>query len=177
MRFVKTEIEGLLVVESDPKHDERGYFERLFDASDFEASGLLFSPRQTALSHNAKILTLRGMHYQRGNSGQAKLVRCMRGKLFDVAIDLRPASATYCKWFGIQLSGADHRALFIPAGFAHGFLTLENKTDILYQLGNAEDPNEAAGVRWNDARFKIAWPANPAVINARDANYPDFIAS
>lgn len=176
MRFVKTDIEGLFVVESEPKHDERGYFERLFDAQDFEASGVRFSPQQTALSHNAKTLTLRGMHYQKGNSGQAKLVRCVRGRFFDAAIDLRPASATYCKWFGIELKATDHRAIFIPVGFAHGFLTLKDDTDILYQLGNAEDPNEAAGVRWDDQRFKIAWPATPAVMNARDANYPDFIA-
>ncbi|MGD9838208.1 MAG: dTDP-4-dehydrorhamnose 3,5-epimerase [Afipia sp.] len=176
MRLIKTDIPDLLILESNPNHDGRGYFHRLFDAAVFESADIDFIPRQSGISHNLRAGTLRGLHYQTGRSSQAKLVRCLRGKLFDVAVDLRPASITYRRWFGIELSENDHRALFVPAGFAHGFLTIQDRTDILYELSNAENVNEAAGIRWNDPIFGIRWPGTPVVINERDTNYPDFAA-
>jgi dTDP-4-dehydrorhamnose 3,5-epimerase len=176
MRLIATDIPDLLIVESDPKPDERGYFHRLFDAATFEASNIHFVPRQSGISHNARAGTLRGLHYQTGQSSQAKLVRCLRGRLFDVALDLRPTSSTYRRWFGIELSAINHRALFVPAGFAHGFLTSEDQTDILYELSYSENVNDAAGVRWNDPSFNITWPKMPDIVNERDANYPDFAA-
>ena len=174
MQLVATEISDLFVLESEPRRDERGYFHSLFDAAAFEASHVSFTPRQSGLSHNTKARTLRGMHFQTGAGAQSKLVRCVSGSAFDVVIDLRSGSPTYCRWFSIELSASNHRALFVPSGFAHGFLTLEDATDILYELSNPEDPSQAAGVRWNDPRFNIAWPAVPLVLNERDANYPDF---
>ncbi len=165
MRLVHTEISGLFILEGDPKSDERGYFHRLYDTAVFEASHISFSPRQSGLSHNIKALTLRGMHYQTGATAQAKLVRCLSGRLFDVAIDLRPDSPTFSRWLGIELTAENHRALFIPKGFAHGFLTLQDNTDVLYELSHPENITDAAGVRWNDPSFKITWPEKPKVVN------------
>ena len=174
MRLEPTPFSGLHVIHSAPNCDERGYFHRLFDAEAFAAAGVRFNIRQSGLSRNIRARTLRGMHYQKSPAAQAKLVRCLKGRLFDVAIDLRRHSATFCQSFTCELAGEDGRALHIPAGFAHGFLTLEDMTDILYELDAVEDPALAAGVRWNDARFNIHWPAEPAVINARDAAWPNF---
>jgi dTDP-4-dehydrorhamnose 3,5-epimerase len=174
MQLLKTKIPDLLIVDSDPRRDERGYFHSLFDAAIFEASDISFVPRQSGLSHNICAGTLRGLHYQTGSSTQAKLVRCVTGRLFDVVIDLRAASPTCQQWFGVELGAANHLALFVPAGFAHGFLTLEHNTNLLYELSHPENKDEATGVRWNDPRFKIAWPRTPHIINERDANYPDF---
>lgn len=175
MRLVPTEIKDLIVVESDPQRDERGYFHRVFDAETFEAAGIAFVARQSGISHNAHAGTLRGLHYQKHPSAQAKLVRCLNGSLFDVAVDLRPQSPTYCQWFGLELSANNHRALFVPAGFAHGFLTLEDNTDILYEISHPEIATDAAGVRWNDPNFKIEWPGEPKIINNRDAGYPNYL--
>ena len=175
MRLTPTNIKDLIVVESEPRHDPRGYFHRLFDAEIFETENISFTPRQSGVSHNARAGTLRGMHYQRDPSEQAKLVRCLRGSLFDVAIDLRPQSTTYCHWFGIELRSDNHLALFVPNGFAHGFLTLQDNTDVLYEISHPENLTDAAGVRWNDPAFKVAWPAEPQIINERDANYSDYL--
>lgn len=174
MRLEPTPLAGLYIVHSTLHRDERGYFHRLFDAEPLAAAGITFNIRQTGLSHNVHALTLRGMHYQRAGAAQAKLVRCMRGRLFDAVIDLRPGSPTYGRTADFELAADDERALLIPGGFAHGFLTLESMTDVLYEFDGVEDPAAAAGVRWNDPRFAIRWPAEPTVINARDATWPDF---
>ena len=175
MKLRETTIPGLLLVESAPQHDARGYFHCLFDAEAFATAGIPFIARQSGLSHNTRAGTLRGLHYQAAPAAQAKLVRCLSGRLFDVAVDLRPGSPTFCRWFGVELSPAANRALFVPAGLAHGFLTLEASTDVLYELDPGEEASYAEGVRWNDPRFAITWPAPPAVINERDATYPDFM--
>ncbi|MEK9971103.1 MAG: dTDP-4-dehydrorhamnose 3,5-epimerase family protein [Ferrovibrio sp.] len=174
MHIAATGIDGLFTVENAPACDERGYFHRLHDSALFAAAGIDFVPRQGGLSHNLKRGTLRGLHFQKAPVRQAKLVRCLRGAIFDVAVDMRPGSATRGRWFSIELTADNNRALFIPDGFAHGFLTLADDVDVLYELSEGEQPGCAGGLRWNDPALGIAWPFAPLVINDRDAGWPDF---
>ncbi|MFL5295265.1 MAG: dTDP-4-dehydrorhamnose 3,5-epimerase [Phenylobacterium sp.] len=174
MRFAPTVIGGVVVVDIEPRADERGAFARLHCPDEFAAAGHPFSPVQTSLSRNPRAGTLRGLHYQPAPHAETKLVRAVRGRMFDVAVDLRRGSATYLRWVGEELSAENGRALLIPEGVAHGFLTLEPDTDILYQISPAFEPGHEAGVRWNDPAFGIAWPAEPRSISERDANYPDL---
>jgi dTDP-4-dehydrorhamnose 3,5-epimerase len=176
MRFTPTEIAGVVRVETQPHSDERGLFARMHCPEAFAAAGIPFEPVQTSLSRNPHIHTLRGMHYQPAPYGETKLVRVTRGRAFDVAVDLRPASPTYRRWTAAQLSAENLVALFIPEGVAHGFLTLEPDTDVLYQIAPAYRPGHAAGVRWDDPAFAIAWPAAPALMSPADAAYPDHDA-
>ena len=176
MRFSQTAIPGVLVVDIEAREDERGAFARLQCPDEFAAAGQPFAPAQTSLSRNPQAGTLRGMHYQPPPHAEAKLVRTVRGRMFDVALDLRSGSPTRTKWFGIELSSGSANALFIPEGVAHGFLTLEPDTDVLYQISPKFEPGHEAGVRWNDQAFAIAWPQAPALISERDATYPDFRA-
>lgn len=174
MQIVATGFDELFTVETAPNRDERGYFHRLYDAEAFLAAGIAFTPRQSGISHNLKRGTLRGLHYQKQPASQAKLVRCLSGAIFDVVVDIRRDSATLGKWFGLELSVQNNRALFIPDGFAHGFLTLADNTDVLYELSNGERADCAEGLRWNDSAFGIDWPFAPVVINARDSAWPDY---
>jgi dTDP-4-dehydrorhamnose 3,5-epimerase len=174
VRFQQTAIPGVLVVEPEPSHDNRGTFVRVYCPEEFAAAGIAFASAQINLSTNPARHTLRGMHLQRPPQTEAKLVRVVRGAAFDVALDLRPQSPTRLKWVGFELSAANMRALFLPEGVAHGFLTLEPDTDVLYQMSNCYRPGFDANVRWDDPAFAIAWPHPPAVISSRDAAYPDF---
>lgn len=174
MQIGTTRFDGLFTVDTAPSRDERGYFHRLFDAEAFSAAGISFTPRQSGISHNLKRGTLRGLHYQKAPASQPKLVRCIRGAVFDVVVDIRAGSATRGQWLGLELSADNHRGLFIPDGFAHGFIALTDDTDLLYDLGAGERADCAAGLRWNDPAFGIDWPSRPAVINDRDANWPDY---
>jgi len=174
MRFAPTEIEGVVIVDLDVVSDERGSFSRLHCPQEFAAAGTPFAPQQTSLSRNARARTLRGMHYEAAPHEEAKLVRVVRGRIFDVALDLRPGSPTFRRWTGMELSAENGRALLIGKGMAHGFITLEDDTDVLYQIDRIFEPGHGAGVRWNDPAFAIAWPATPLVISERDAGYPDF---
>ena len=174
MRFSPTEVSGVLLVEIEPHTDDRGAFARLQCPDEFTSAGAPFEPAQTSLSRTPKAGTLRGLHYQPDPFGERKLVRTVRGRMFDVAVDLRPASPTYLKWAAAELTADDARALFIPEGVAHGFLTLEPDTDVLYQIAPAFRPGHEAGVRWDDPAFAIAWPAPPALLSPRDATYPDY---
>jgi dTDP-4-dehydrorhamnose 3,5-epimerase len=176
MRFSETAIEGVVVVDVEPRGDERGSFARLQCPEEFAAAGHPFAPAQTSLSRNPQTGTLRGMHYQPAPHAETKLVRAVRGRMFDVALDLRAASPTYRRWVSAELSADSARALLVPEGVAHGFLTLEPDTDVLYQISPAFQPGHEAGVRWDDPAFAIAWPAPPALISPRDATYPDFPA-
>ncbi len=173
MRFAETEIAGVVVVEIEPRGDARGAFARLHCPDEFAAAGHPFAPVQTSLSRNPRAGTLRGMHYQPAPHAEVKLVRAVRGAVFDVALDLRPDSPTYRRWTATELSAGNARALLIPEGVAHGFLTLEADTDVLYQISPAFRPGHEAGVRWDDPAFHIDWPAAPEVISGRDAGYPD----
>jgi dTDP-4-dehydrorhamnose 3,5-epimerase len=174
MRFSETAIPGVLVVDIEAHEDDRGAFARLQCPDEFTAAGHPFAPIQTSLSRNPHAGTLRGLHYQPALHAETKLVRAVRGRMFDVALDLRPGSPTYRRWFGVELSADNARALFIPEGLAHGFLTLEPDTDVLYQISPKFAPGHEEGVRWNDPAFAIAWPQAPALISERDATYPDY---
>lgn len=173
MRFTPTDLAGVVRVDADPHADARGLFARLHCPGEFSAAGVAFAPSQTSVSRNPRIHTLRGLHYQPAPHGETKLVRVTRGRIFDVAVDLRPASPTYRRWTAAELSADNLAALFIPEGVAHGFLTLEADTDVLYQIAPKFSPGHEAGVRWDDPAFGIDWPAPPAMISDRDATYPD----
>jgi dTDP-4-dehydrorhamnose 3,5-epimerase len=174
MRFSETEIDGVVLVDIEAHSDERGSFARLHCPNEFSAAGYPFIGVQTSISRNARTGTLRGLHYQPAPHAETKLVRAVRGRIFDVAVDLRPDSPTHRAWTAAELSAENARALLIPEGVAHGFLTLEPDTDVLYQISPMFEPGHEAGVRWDDPAFGIDWPARPQVISARDAGYPDY---
>ena len=173
MRFELTEIPGVLRVAAEPHADARGLFARLQCPDESAAAGAPFTPVQTSLSRNPTAGTLRGLHYQTAPLAETKLVRVTRGRVFDVAVDLRPDSPTYRRWTAAELSADNLVGLFLPEGVAHGFLTLEPDSDVLYQIAPAHTPGHEAGVRWDDPAFAIAWPAAPQLISERDASYPD----
>jgi dTDP-4-dehydrorhamnose 3,5-epimerase len=173
MRFAETAIAGVVVVDIEPHADERGAFARLQCPDEFAAAGHPFAPVQTSLSRNPQAGTLRGMHYQPAPHAETKLVRAVRGRIFDVALDLRPQSPTWRHWTSAELSAQNGRALLVPEGVAHGFLTLEPDTDVLYQISPAFQQGHEAGVRWDDPAFAIDWPASPLLISERDLGYPD----
>ena len=174
MRFVPTALTGVMIIELDVSEDERGSFARTFCRDEFAAAGIELRPSQLNLSRNTHVLTLRGMHFQAAPHGERKLVQCIRGRIFDVAIDLRNDSPSYCRWFGIELAPHLRRMLYILEGCAHGFLTLEPASDVSYVMGSPFIPEASRGVRWNDPVFSIEWPAQPRQISARDRSYPDF---
>ena len=177
MIFTLSVIAGVVVVDPEPARDARGAFARLHCPDDFARAGHPFTPVQTSLSSNIAAFTLRGMHYQAAPKAETKLVRVVRGRAFDVCVDLRHGSPTYRRWVGVELDAQGARAVLIPEGVAHGFLTLEADTDVLYQISPAFEPGHGAGVRWDDPAFAIGWPAAPAVISERDATYPDYAAA
>jgi len=174
MRFLPTEIAGVVRVEAEPQTDARGGFARLHCPEEFAAAGIEFAPAQTSVSRNPHRGTLRGLHYQAAPHAETKLVRVTRGRVFDVAVDIRPDSPTHQRWVAAELSAENLVALFVPEGVAHGFLTLEPDTDVLYQIAPAYRPGHEAGVRWDDPAFAIDWPSRPAAISERDAAYPDY---
>lgn len=176
MKFSATKIPGVVVVEAEPIGDSRGFFARSFCAREFAAAGLELTVVQTNLSHNARRGTLRGMHYQAEPKPEPKLVACIRGAIFDVAIDLRAESPSFRDWVGAELTDSNGKALFVPPGCAHGFLTLADETQVSYLMGEFYDPDLAKGVRWDDPAFGVEWPGEPTVISDRDAGYPDFRA-
>jgi dTDP-4-dehydrorhamnose 3,5-epimerase len=176
MRFIQTPLPGAWVIELEELGDERGWFARTFDADEFEARGLNHAVAQSNLSYNARRGTLRGMHYQVDPHGESKLVRCIRGAIFDVAVDLREGSPTYCAWHGLELTAENRRSFYIPAGLAHGFQTLCADCEVLYQMGHRYVPEAARGVRWDDPAFAIDWPVEEGgrTISERDRAFADF---
>jgi dTDP-4-dehydrorhamnose 3,5-epimerase len=172
MRFTETKVAGAFLIEPEPIADERGFFARTFCRDEFAANGLNPELAQANVSFNHHRGTLRGMHYQASPYEEAKLVRCTRGAIFDVALDLRPGSPTYLAWFGIELTDANHNMLYVPEGCAHGFLTLTDATEVAYQMSAPYAPAAARGVRWDDPAFGIEWPGEIVVINERDRSYP-----
>jgi dTDP-4-dehydrorhamnose 3,5-epimerase len=172
MRFETTGVDGVHLVVAEPAADERGSFARLYCPDEFATAGISFSPVQTSLSSNRRQLTLRGMHYT--TEPEAKLVHCTRGRIFDVAVDVRRNSSTFRQWRGFELSATNGRSLYIPAGVAHGFLTLEDDSDVLYQIDRIYRAGFDAGVRWDDPAFGIAWPSQPKSLHPRDAAFPNF---
>jgi len=174
MEFVATPLAGAFVIELDRQEDERGFFARSFCADDFSKHGL--NPRvvQCNVSYNRLRGTLRGFHYQTKPHEEAKLVRCTAGAIYDVIVDLRPASATYKRWFATELAALNRRMLFVPEGFAHAFQTLADNTEVFYQMSELYNPRTAHGIRWNDTAFGVTWPIAEPIISERDLTYPDF---
>ncbi|HUJ10304.1 MAG TPA: dTDP-4-dehydrorhamnose 3,5-epimerase [Verrucomicrobiae bacterium] len=174
MLFTKTKIQGVFVLDPELIPDARGFFARAWCQTEFEEQGIDSRLVQCNISFNKRKGTLRGMHYQKPPHAETKIVRCTMGSLYDVAIDLRPDSPTFKQWVGDTLSAANHRMMVIPPGCAHGFLTLEDTTEIFYQMSAYYAPPHAAGVRWNDPAFRVRWPGEVTVITDRDDNYPYF---
>ncbi len=175
MILKQTRIAGLWEVWPEFHRDERGFFARTSCLDEFTTAGLPADWSQCSVSWNEKAYTLRGMHYQAEPHGEHKLVRCVRGRIFDVAVDIRPESPTFRQWLGLELTADNHAALYIPPGLAHGFLTMENETEVFYQIRERHVPEAARGVRWNDPAFAVAWPAVPETISERDAGYALFM--
>lgn len=176
MIFTKTNLEGAFIVEIQRLEDERGFFARSFCQREFQEHGLNPKLAQCNISYNKIKGTMRGMHFQADPYQEAKLVRCMQGAIHDVIIDLRLDSPTYKEHFAIDLIAEAHNALYVPEGFAHGFLTLAPETYVFYQMSEFYAPGYARGFRWNDPAFNVNWPAEIEMISERDANYPDFSA-
>ena len=174
MLFKETKLKGAFVVELEPFEDERGFFTRSFCRKEFEKQGLNSNIVQCNISYNKKKGTLRGMHYQVAPYEEAKLVSCTNGSIYDVIIDLRPNSPTYCKWIAVELSANNHKMFYIPEGFAHGFQTLKDNTTVFYQMTEFYHPKSAKGIRWNDSAFQIKWPISDLIISEKDRDYPDF---
>ncbi len=172
MKFERTELPGVVRVVPEPISDERGFFARLFCPQEFAAAGCAFTPAQMSLSRNRFAHTLRGLHFQSPPFAEAKIVRAARGSVYDVVVDLRPESPTYRRWTAAILSAENGEALLIPEGCAHGFLTLEDSTDVLYQIDRLYTPGHARGVRYDDTALKVAWPAAPRVIAPTDLAWP-----
>ncbi|ESQ88898.1 hypothetical protein ABAC460_14045 [Asticcacaulis sp. AC460] len=175
MRFEATVLPGVMVVAQTPISDDRGAFARTYCRDSFTAAGLDFVPLQESLSKNHARHTLRGMHLQSEPHAEQKLVRCTRGSVFDVAVDLRAESPARGRWVGVELSADNGLALFLPRGVAHGFLTLTDDAEVFYLIDTAYAAGSATGVRWNSPVFNIAWPAIPQVMSDRDAQWPDDV--
>jgi dTDP-4-dehydrorhamnose 3,5-epimerase len=172
--FRATRIAGVMEIELEPRADERGMFARAYCEDEFRAQGLKPVGIQCNISRNELRHTLRGLHYQADPAPEAKLVRCVAGRVFDVAVDLRKDSPTFLAWVSAELDAERGNMLYVGEGCAHGFLTLTGGATVFYQMGAAYQPKLARGVRWDDPRFAIAWPAEPAAISERDAGFPDF---
>jgi dTDP-4-dehydrorhamnose 3,5-epimerase len=175
MRFTPTKLDGVVIVGVEQHDDARGHFARTFCSSEFADAGLPTVFVQCNISFNRQRGTLRGLHYQDGPHPEGKLVRCTRGVAFDVAVDIRVRSPTYCRWVGVDLSADNACALWIPPGFAHGFVTLTEDTELFYQITEFYHPELSRGARWDDAAFAIKWPVKSPVLSARDANHPPFV--
>jgi len=174
MTFLETKISGVFEIRPELIHDQRGFFARSWCQEEFNSHGLNSRLVQCNISGNLRKGTLRGMHYQGAPFAEAKLVRCTRGSIFDVAVDLRQGCPTFRQWTGAVLTAGNHQMLFIPEGCAHGFLTLEDDCEVFYQMSEFYHPETARGVRWDDPAFGIEWPGNVDVISDRDASYADF---
>ena len=176
MIITETPLKPACLIDIEPARDDRGHFARTFCQDDFVRHGLPGGFVQCSLSFNHRRGTLRGLHYQAEPCPEAKLVRCTRGAVFDVMLDLRRNSATYCRWFATELTADNARAVYLPPGFAHGFQTLSDDAEVFYQMTTSYRPDLTRGVRWNDAAFAIAWPVADPILSSRDAEFGDFVA-
>jgi dTDP-4-dehydrorhamnose 3,5-epimerase len=172
--FKKLDLAGAYLVQIEPRADERGFFARTFCEDEFAAEGLVTRFPQASISYNARRGTIRGMHFQAEPHGETKLVRCVAGAVFDVIVDVRPSSPTYLRSIGVELSAKNRSALYIPRGFAHGFQTLADDSELLYMIDVNYVAAAARGVRWNDPSLNVSWPDPIKVIADRDASFPDW---
>jgi dTDP-4-dehydrorhamnose 3,5-epimerase len=172
MNFETTELSGLIVIRAEKHTDARGFFARLWCPEEFAAAGIDLTPKQISASYNRLAGTLRGLHWQAEPHAETKLVRATRGSVWDIAVDLRPLSPTRLMWFGLELNAAEHTALLIPPGFAHGFITLSDDAEVLYSIDRPHAPDAARGLRHDDPSLGIAWPRAPSVMSERDRQWP-----
>jgi len=172
--FTEIQLNGAFLIEPEYFEDERGFFARTWCKREFEQHCLSSELVQCNISFNRQRGTLRGMHYQSAPYEEIKLVRCTKGAIYDVIIDLRPGSQTFREWFSLELTEDNRKMLYIPEGFAHGFLTLKDNTEVIYQMSEFYAPGHAKGVRWNDPAFNIMWPMDVKVISEKDKKIPDF---
>jgi dTDP-4-dehydrorhamnose 3,5-epimerase len=174
MIFQETILPGVFEIRLEPMGDERGFFARSWCRREFEQHGLNPVIVQCNVAFNEKKGTLRGLHYQAAPHPESKLVRCTQGAIYDVVVDLRPGSPTFKRWIGVVLTAANRHMMYVPEGFGHGLLTLEDRTEVFYQMSEFYHPELSRGVRWNDPAFQIYWPAQPVVMSDRDRTYSDF---
>ncbi len=175
MKFLETNLLGAFVIEPEFIADERGSFGRTYCSNEFSERGLKSCFVQSSISYNKQCGTLRGMHFQKSPYAEAKLVRCTQGAIYDVIVDLRTDSKTFTRWVAVELTSKNRRALYVPEGFAHGFITLLDDTEVLYCMSEFFNAESAGGVRWDDALFGIQWPCEVRMISDRDRSYPDFL--
>lgn len=171
MIFRKTKIEGLYIIEPEFRADERGYFGRIFCVEEFKNAGLDFNLVQASLSFSKKKGTIRGMHFQKEPKAEDKIVQCLKGAIFDVAVDLRPGSPTYRKWLAEELNEDNKKMFYIPKGFAHGFQTLTDNCEVLYLMSEFYSPEHVSGVRWDDPFLKIDWPTKDSIMSEKDKRW------
>ncbi len=174
MKFIETKLKGAFIIEPDLLRDDRGFFARTWCQREAEAHGLRTDWVQCNVSFNEKKGTLRGMHFQNAPFAEIKLVRCSRGAIYDVIVDIRRESATFGQWIGAELTAENYRTMYVPKGFAHGFLTLQDQSEVFYQMSEFYAPTQAGGVRWDDPTFGIQWPIGVSVMTDKDRTYPDF---
>lgn len=175
MKFSETKLRGAFAVDIEPIGDERGFFARGWCRKEFEALGMTTQVAQTNMSHNVEKGTLRGMHWQTDPHRESKYVRCVRGAILDVIVDLRPDSPTFMQWVGVELTAENRRTLFVPEHFAHGFQTLEDDTEVHYQVSEFYAPEAERGARYDDPGFGIVWPLPVSAISDKDRQWPDFV--
>ncbi len=174
MIFKETKLKGAFIIEPERREDERGFFARTWCENEFEANRLRTKWVQCNISFNKKRGTLRGMHFQKAPHEETRLVRCTMGAIYDVIVDLRPESKTFKQWLSVELTASNRKMFYIPEGFAHGFVTLENDTEVFYQMSEFYAPECASGVRWNDPAFEILWPIDVMVISEKDEKLLGF---
>ena len=176
MRFVATPIDGAYLVEPTPRADDRGFFARVWCHDEFASRGLNAAFVQCNDSLSRRRGTLRGLHYQAAPYGEAKLIRCVRGAVFDVLVDVRPSSPTYLQWYGVELTAESRTMLYVPEECAHGYLALEDDTEVMYPVTCAYRADAERGIRWNDPAFGIAWPdVGPMTLSSKDQAWPDYV--
>lgn len=176
MRFIPTLLDDAWLIELELHEDERGFFSRVFCRKEFQKHGLNSHIAQMNFSHSKHKYTLRGFHYQQGAAAEAKTVRCIRGRILDVIIDLRPESRSRYDHFQVELSARNRRALYVPEGFAHAFLSLEPDSEVLYTVSHPYEPEMEEGIRWDDPFFAIPWPVGQPILSEKDAGWPDFMS-
>jgi len=174
MEFLKTKLPGVFEIQIEAKPDDRGFFARTWCQKEFESQGLEGKLVQCSLSFNKRKGTLRGMHYQIAPHEETKVVRCTQGAIYDVVLDLRPKSPAFKNWTGVELTAEKRNMIYVPQGCAHGFLTLEDRCEVIYQMSEFQYAESSRGVRWDDPAFQIEWPTEVEVISERDRTYPDF---
>lgn len=174
MKFHETPLVGAFTIEQEKIGDERGFFSRLFCQKEFFAAGLKTEFLQINNSFSARVGAIRGLHYQLAPNAEVKVMRCVRGAIYDVIIDLRPDSATYLQWFGAELCAENRLMMYVPRGFAHGFLSLTDNVEVVYMASAFYSPERERGLRWNDPIIDIEWPIEPVEVSTKDQNWPDF---